>query len=600
MEGDKGIALGKFRGVAGDDPKRTRCQSRGGRKRVFDAVTEGQSSKVDGGGRDVLELEELILVAVRRAVGQRVVMHFGEIEFSRDGRWRRGKHRVGEPTPEAHQRRVAPARQSGPARIVGARPDPRGGIDRDRAGVGENTSADRGSAAAGRAGIGAIKGVVDGCSRGAHRQGETRGDRAAILTEGHRRNPLGLEKVGALLEVVFEALHLGVLAGGVDRACERTCPLALGLVPPGKVASHRFGGSLRIQRVEQCVHGSGRKLSFPQFHPPVDVTLVKIRVGKQPGPPPMGKEIPPPDSRVRVASVRGGQSAIHVPHRPIDEFSLTILVEVGAEDERIHVKGPNIQKMMIHGRGNIDPSGISGRRVGVSRIVDDRVDRVEEVRQVLFLWVALRRLESDFFWVVIDETALTPGTESAVARIPPVHLENIAAGLAHRVIVVGVEVGDIHSILAPPDLFHDVIKAEIIAAVRAREIQLPARRFDKDLRHPGPHRQPADVVTELVKERIVQGGAVIVIRRMEDPVGFRGHAEQGDIPVGIVAPVPGFEVKVGFRIAQSGGAPAVHDRAAGQRRQAGKTGATIRRRGFPDPHERRLIAIVRKGPQTEI
>ena len=34
-------------------------------------------------------------------------------------------------------------------------------------------------AAAGRAGIGAIKGVVDGCSRGAHRQGETRTFRTA-------------------------------------------------------------------------------------------------------------------------------------------------------------------------------------------------------------------------------------------------------------------------------------------------------------------------------------------------------------------------------------------------------------------------------------
>src|SRR5687768_8753230 len=86
-----------------------------------------------------------------------------------------------------------------------------------------------------------------------------------------------------------------------------------------------------------------------QFLPTIHPLLPKIRITEQSRPPFTAKERPrAPTARLRVTFVDRTQRAIEIPVRAADNFSITRLVEIRAEDHRIHVPAEQFEHVKVN------------------------------------------------------------------------------------------------------------------------------------------------------------------------------------------------------------------------------------------------------------
>ena len=256
---------------------------------------------------------------------------------------------------------------------------------------------------------------------------------------------------------------------------------------------------------------------------------------------------------------------------------------------------PNIQK------GRITQHGVSkgGLGEGIIELLEESIVGSGVPGDELFLWIALGGFHLDLLGRVINES-LPPRSKPTVTRISPVYLPDDAAGFADRIIVILVHLLHIYPVLSPADFFQDIVDAEVVAVVGSAEIQGSPCGIDEDFRHPVAGCIPAYGIAQGKGEGIVNEGGVKGKGRMEDPVGFRRHPQQAIPPLGIIVVIPGFQVEVELGIPQRGGSPFIDHGAAGESRGIGKPGQVIRHGGLPQPHEGRLVALVRRGGRQEI
>ena len=539
-----------------------------------------------------------------------MIVDFRDDEIPRGGGRVGGVAHVRQSAPRAAQRRIVRADEHGgiaqPRGIVSARADARRAVDRDRrARVGEHAA---GRAAADGTRIGAVERVAD---RPARRPGErdlrAGGDITLDDGSGHRPDPLRVEKVRALLQVVLEPLHLSSLArrdGVAGR--KRARPTALRVAPPRHIACRGFIGDSRGEGVDERIDRRGGEFSPAQLLPAVDVFLVKVDVEKEAVPPCEVEEVRAQIARlraprrgVRVASIHRGKRSVEIPDRPRGHLAAAFFIPITAEAQCIDVEGPHVQQVMIDRGGHVEVGGVAGHRVVPCRALQRGVHVVDVIGEVLLLRRALRGEELDFLGIVIGHR-LPAGDEAGVAGVAAIHFPKPAAGLADGVVVIHAELVDVDPVLVAPDFLHEIVNAEVIAGAGRRPTERARVRVEEHLDLTGVGCVAADRSAHRIHERVVEVGAVEIERAAEHIVRAIGHAEDRHLPVVVVARLAGLDVHVVLGITQRARAAAVDDRAHGQRRQIGEARAIVRHGGLPDPHKGTLIPGVRRRARAEV
>src|SRR5207244_1829717 len=109
------------------------------------------------------------------------------------------------------------------------------------------------------------------------------------------------------------------------------------------------------EAINQAVKIRQSEMALSQFLPAVHPLLPKIRVAQQLGPPGAPKEGPGvPLARIIVSAIGGPQRAVEVPMRAENDLPLARLMEIGAENQRIHVAAEDLQHMIINRRVRVD------------------------------------------------------------------------------------------------------------------------------------------------------------------------------------------------------------------------------------------------------
>ena len=177
-------------------------------------------------------------------------------------------------------------------------------------------------------------------------------------------------------------------------------------------------------------------------------------------------------------------------------------------------------------------------------------------------------VEADFGAEGFGEGEVARGDPAAGAWVEAVDLDDVAAGDVFAGEVIGVETFDVDAVGTAFRFFHDGVDAQIVAWVVERAVV----GVGKDLDEAPAGGPAADAVAELVHEGVADHAAVEVVVALEDPIGFRGHAERGDW--GIFAEfVPCFDVHGVFGPAGGGGAADDHAAAGGDDGSVSEGGA---------------------------
>src|SRR5947207_3274 len=179
-----------------------------------------------------------------------------------------------------------------------------------------------------------------------------------------------------------------------------------------------------------CPLTSMRSASAPTSTKNAAENFSSARSGTSTGrkaPPTAGISIPAsgaPDAGIEIPAVGGALRPVEVPDRAEEKFSAAFFVEVGAEAERIDVKGQHVEDVMVDPRVHIDIRPVTVRRVRVVRAAERRVERVHIILQILLLGRALWKDDVLLFRVhVADE--LADREKTAVTGIEAVDLHHV-------------------------------------------------------------------------------------------------------------------------------------------------------------------------------
>ena len=115
-----------------------------------------------------------------------------------------------------------------------------------------------------------------------------------------------------------------------------------------------------------------------------------------------------------------------------------------------------------------------------------------------------------------------------VARVQTVDLHHIGPGDVRHRGVLGLQLGSGNAPAADADLLGQHVQALVL--VGGQRAQL----VHEDLHEPGPWRVFADVPGQLVHERVVDADRFEIVRGVQDPLRFGGHAQHGLFKVLVV------------------------------------------------------------------
>ena len=246
---------------------------------------------------------------------------------------------------------------------------------------------------------------------------------------------------------------------------------------------------------------------------------------------------------------------------------------------------------MVNPRIHVGIGGVTQGWIGEVGPVQGAAKRREIIADILFLGVTLRQFDFRFLRIDVDNR-LAGCPESGISRVRTIYFQDVTAGDRRCRQMLRFEFVDIDTVAVAFDFLFKNINAIII---RGRDTS--AGGVHVDLGEARARRVTPDVIAQFEDERVVDEDRLKIIRRVHDPVRFRGHAKDWKA-FSIVKLIPPFYFETFLRIINRAGAP---DTDACPRAEHGSIGercsAVDRLEYF---QVGRLIEIRGNGPKSEI
>ena len=231
--------------------------------------------------------------------------------------------------------------------------------------------------------------------------------------------------------------------------------------------------------------------------------------------------------------VRVAERDVEIPNRPRLDFSRAGFVPVGAENVAVDLLRELHGELRVDERRHINPRSVAGRWIAERCAVQGGLECIDVERKNVELLggvnLGIMRLHADGL--------RRCGVPCSRACVGFVAFENISAAEHHRVGDFIVELLDIGAIFPAREFFHDGVNAAVIlvadctAVLIEEHFDLPCPRREVVGAHVAHHR----------KHEVISHHAFVRERAVEHPVGVRGHAEDADVFVHVVA-VPHFPI----------------------------------------------------------
>ena len=128
-----------------------------------------------------------------------------------------------------------------------------------------------------------------------------------------------------------------------------------------------------------------------------------------------------------------------------------------------------------------------------------------------------------------------PGDEPFVPWVGSVELEHVPPRNFRFIAVPRVDAPDVDTVSAPGNFFHERIDPDIVLITKRTAIGI-----HEHLAKTSAHRVSADLVADLVDERVTDHGSVEIVGGIKNPIRVLRHVQWGDILVFIIF-VPCFQ-----------------------------------------------------------